>query len=135
MRACVAVVVLLAGCSVLTFDGLVFDIEHDAGTPAGADAFRIGDERESGDAERSDVGPLRDATQLGPDDGGDIDDAEQLSDVGPRVDAGDGCMCFNGHGSTSCIDGACMPVCEAPWLSCDGAGWNGCETRAPDGCP
>ena len=38
-----------------------------------------------------------------------------------------GLACTNAHGSTSCMDGACAPVCDPLWRSCDFNVANGCE--------
>lgn len=39
-----------------------------------------------------------------------------------------GAACTNGHGSTSCTGGACVPTCSSGWGSCDSNARNGCET-------
>jgi hypothetical protein len=40
-----------------------------------------------------------------------------------------GKACTNAHGSTSCINGVCVPVCAAGWSNCDSNATNGCETN------
>lgn len=35
--------------------------------------------------------------------------------------------CLNDHGSTSCQDSVCLPVCSAGFDDCDGSARNGCE--------
>jgi hypothetical protein len=40
-----------------------------------------------------------------------------------------GSQCTNDHGTTSCVSGACVPVCSAGWMNCDGNAKNGCETN------
>jgi hypothetical protein len=37
--------------------------------------------------------------------------------------------CFNSHGSNSCIEGACNPVCSFGYADCDEDRTNGCETQ------
>ena len=37
--------------------------------------------------------------------------------------------CFNSHGSNSCIEGKCNPVCSAGYDNCDNNRTNGCETQ------
>ena len=39
-----------------------------------------------------------------------------------------GTICTNPNGTTSCVSGACTPVCAAGYASCDGNANNGCET-------
>jgi hypothetical protein len=40
-----------------------------------------------------------------------------------------GTVCSNAHGTTSCIGGACTPVCSSGWTNCDSNPNNGCETN------
>ena len=39
-----------------------------------------------------------------------------------------GTVCANAHGTTSCVSGACVPVCAFGYVSCDSNFNNGCET-------
>ena len=36
--------------------------------------------------------------------------------------------CINEHGSTSCADGTCRPICDQGWGDCDSNPTNGCES-------
>ncbi len=38
-----------------------------------------------------------------------------------------GHVCSNAHGTTQCVDGACVPSCGGLWGDCDGNPDNGCE--------
>ncbi len=40
-----------------------------------------------------------------------------------------GTLCTNTNGTTSCVAGACTPVCAADYADCDGNPVNGCETQ------
>ena len=39
-----------------------------------------------------------------------------------------GNKCKNDHGSTSCVEGNCAPLCEQGWGNCDSNANNGCES-------
>lgn len=39
-----------------------------------------------------------------------------------------GAACTNAHGSTTCVDATCQPICGSGWGDCDGSRPNGCET-------
>jgi hypothetical protein len=40
-----------------------------------------------------------------------------------------GTVCANAHGTTSCVSGACSPICSTGWGNCDASPANGCETN------
>jgi len=66
-----------------------------------------------------------------------FDDCDGLAASGCEVSLGSdvvhcgGCNepCSNGHGTTSCMSGTCVPTCSSGWGSCDSNPDNGCETQ------
>ncbi|MBK8257047.1 MAG: DNRLRE domain-containing protein [Polyangiaceae bacterium] len=52
----------------------------------------------------------------------------------PTNCGGCGIACANGHGATSCNDGACVPTCSSGFADCDGNPVNGCETNTKITC-
>jgi hypothetical protein len=63
-------------------------------------------------------------------------DANQPDDAQPAdetstADAQSGCAtnCTNAHGTTSCVNSVCVPVCASGYADCDGDVANGCEAN------
>ncbi|MBK8259177.1 MAG: DNRLRE domain-containing protein [Polyangiaceae bacterium] len=47
---------------------------------------------------------------------------------------GCGIACSNGHGTTTCNAGSCVPTCAEGYTDCDGNPTNGCETNTKATC-
>jgi hypothetical protein len=116
------VLVAVVACGRIGFDDVGVDASFDASVVVMRDATGqafdasmaasdTGDDQASGDANDVSVAPPGDES---PPDGAQV-----------------GCSpgCTNAHGTTSCVNGACVPVCTTGYADCDSDVANGCEAN------